>query len=88
MSESRTITIPSLSFNCGMSETTCYMTRGLQFTARCDFCGKSAKYIWLLFESADGKKHICNECVYEMMKTMYCVADGDEETVRDGLRMV
>lgn len=64
-----------------MSGTKCIMTRNseLRFTARCDFCGKGAEYVWLLFESADGKNHICSECVHEMMETMYRIADGFEE---------
>ena len=64
-----------------MSGTTCTMTRGLQFIARCDFCGKKSEYVWLLFESGDGKNHICNECVQEMMETMYCIADGLNDEV-------
>ena len=64
-----------------MSGITCIESRGLRYVARCDFCGKAAEYVWLLFESADGKNHICNECVQEMMETMCCVADGDEKAV-------
>ena len=65
-----------------MSGMKCIKTRGLKFVARCDFCGKAAEYVWLLFESADGKNHICNECVQEMTETMCCVADGGEKEVR------
>ena len=59
-----------------MSGITVTKTRGLRFVARCDFCGKNAESVWLLFESSDGKNHICNECVQEMIETMYCIADG------------
>lgn len=46
-------------------------TRGLRLTVRCDFCGRSAEYAWLLFQSADGKNHVCNDCVCRMMQAMY-----------------
>ena len=45
-------------------------TLGLKLTIRCDFCGKKAEYAWMLFESSDGKNHICDECVSEMMQVM------------------
>ena len=65
-----------------MSAIKCYSTSELRFTAKCDFCSKSADYLWLLFESQDGTNHICNECVDKMMETMYCIADGcDGEAV-------
>lgn len=53
-----------------MSGITAIETRGLKFTARCDFCGKSAEYAWLLFESRDGKNHVCNDCVCAMCQAM------------------
>lgn len=60
-----------------MSSTKAIVTRGLRFVAKCDFCGKSSEYVWLLFESRDGKNHICNECVQAMVETMYRIADGE-----------
>ena len=55
---------------CVMSEINVMKTRGMRFVARCDFCGKSAEYVWLLFESNDGKNHVCNECVSAMRQVM------------------
>jgi hypothetical protein len=66
-----------------MSGIKCYSSCGLRFVAKCDFCGKSAEYVWLLFESSDGKNHICNECVQDMMETMCCIADGCDDEVVD-----
>lgn len=51
--------------------TTVMQTRGLKLMVRCDFCGQSAEHVWLLFQSADGKNHVCNDCVCKMMQAMY-----------------
>ena len=62
-----------------MSGITVTETRGLRFVARCDFCGTSAEYAWLLFESSDGKNHICNECLMKMFHHMCDELEGDTE---------
>lgn len=65
-----------------MNEINAIKTRGMRFMARCDFCGKGAEYVRLLFENYNGKNHVCNECVSAMMQVMSDELDAQPERLR------